>query len=736
MKRSILLLLVVFSVMNLTAQSSIVAARNTAVGSIVTVSGIVTNGSELGTIRYIQDDSAGIAIYDSSVAYFQRGDSVSVTGELTEYANLLEIESISMHALLGSGVNLPATIDITPVEMAETLESRLVHIDSVSFADGGASFASNTSYNFTANGQTSSVFVRSNHPLIGSIIPSNQVSIIGLCSQYYSNYQLILRDSADIINSSLINIITPVEISNISTSGFDVSWITDSLGTTGILYGNTTAYELGKLEIPGTTVNHLISISGASPSEVFYLKAYSANGTDTAYSTMTTAITQSLSSGEMIAYFTRPVDNSVSNGSNATFINDAIDDTLINYIGRATESIDMAIYDFNNVDVADIAAALNNAFTSGIDIRVIYDTTWTEVNLANLLSPAIHSIVAPVTSEYGIMHNKFVIIDAAVSDPDLPIVWTGSTNFEYLNMYKFANNVIIVQDKSLAITYTLEFNEMWGSSTMSPDITESRFGPYKTDNTPHKFIIGASEVGCYFSPSDRTTSMILNTMESADDELLVNTMLITRSDIGYKMSDVYGNGVSLKVIVHDKASCSSTVVNILEGLIGDDFKEYGESEGMLHNKLMIVDPNDSSSDPTVLTGSHNWSNNAENKNDENTLIIHNATLANEYYQEFMERYNNGIPLHSDYVKITAEKEALVFPNPASSAFNIVITGSQPEDLVITVYNLEGKAVTEYLVLIANGKNTINIPVDHSSGIYFINLHSKRINETHRLEIID
>ena len=48
----------------LTAQSDIQDVRtNYEIGETVTVTGIVTNGSDLGSVRYIQDNSAGIAIY-------------------------------------------------------------------------------------------------------------------------------------------------------------------------------------------------------------------------------------------------------------------------------------------------------------------------------------------------------------------------------------------------------------------------------------------------------------------------------------------------------------------------------------------------------------------------------------------------------------------------------------------------------------------------------------------------
>ncbi len=56
---------------------------------------------------------------------------------------------------------------------------------------------------------------------------------------------------------------------------------------------------------------------------------------------------------------------------------------------------------------------------------------------------------------------------------------------------------------------------------------------------------------------------------------------------------------------------------------------------------MIVDQAFPDADPLVLTGCHNWSNSADSRNDENTLIIHDSTIANIYYQEFYERFKHG-----------------------------------------------------------------------------------------------
>ena len=59
-----LIIAIIFSIVGF-AQTDIADARTQGIGANVTVTGIVTNGDELGVnIRYIEDTTAGIAAYD------------------------------------------------------------------------------------------------------------------------------------------------------------------------------------------------------------------------------------------------------------------------------------------------------------------------------------------------------------------------------------------------------------------------------------------------------------------------------------------------------------------------------------------------------------------------------------------------------------------------------------------------------------------------------------------------
>ena len=93
MKKNIFLIILNLAFTSVIAQVDIATARNQGIGANVTITGIVTNGDELGVIRYIQDNTAGMALYDASLSSFQRGDEVTVSGTLVDYNGLYGNES-------------------------------------------------------------------------------------------------------------------------------------------------------------------------------------------------------------------------------------------------------------------------------------------------------------------------------------------------------------------------------------------------------------------------------------------------------------------------------------------------------------------------------------------------------------------------------------------------------------------------------------------------------------------
>jgi phosphatidylserine/phosphatidylglycerophosphate/cardiolipin synthase-like enzyme len=631
------------------AQNTILEARGMAEGSIVTVKGIATNGSEFGIIRYFQDNTAGIAAYGALTSPVNRGDSITVTGTLKMYNQLLEMDPLTSVIVRSVGNPVPAPIVLTPAQISEAYEARLLKINDAVFKDAGLTFTGNKKYEFTANGETGFIYVKNGQDIVGTAIPNGLVNITAICSQFdfadpTAGYQLLPRNLADLQMTSSIYLLGTLTNTAFTKTNLDFSWTTNITGTTEMFYGSTQeTVTANHTTGTGGSTSHSISLTGLSAGEITWVQAISVTGSDTAKSAIRPYATISNSSGDMKIYFNSPVNTTYSNGTNAIYLHNLIDDTLINYINRAKYTIDFTIYNFNNQGISNISDALKAAANRGVRVRVIGCGTTNNAGIDELAGSAVHLLIGPNSSNrLGIMHNKFIVFDAQSTVANEPLVWTGSTNFTDGQINLDANNVIIIQDQSLARAYQIEFEEMWGSYGNDPNAAKAKFGSAKKNNTPHEFVINGKRVECYFSPTDGVNGRIVEVINTANNDLSIATMLITRTEMANAIADRKAAGVAANVITNDESGNSATVNTILSGALTTHYAFDVVSAGILHNKYMIVDQNAPASDPMVLTGSHNWSAAADNENDENTVIVHDATIANIYYQNFVQRFVDNL----------------------------------------------------------------------------------------------
>lgn len=170
---------------------SINNARILPVGDTVTVRGVVTNGYELGKIRYFQDGTAGIAANPGtgSVTGFETsvtaGDSIEVTGIIKSVYGLVVIDPIlAFSEIAAVAVPAPRTVSFSSLDPA--LEGQLVRIECVSFAAGGGVFDGGATYSAVdLSGYDARVAIRSGHPLDNDPIPGTPVSLTGVLSRYF-----------------------------------------------------------------------------------------------------------------------------------------------------------------------------------------------------------------------------------------------------------------------------------------------------------------------------------------------------------------------------------------------------------------------------------------------------------------------------------------------------------------------------------------------------------------------
>ncbi|WP_407271237.1 DUF6359 domain-containing protein [Radiobacillus sp. PE A8.2] len=103
---------------------TVVEARAAAAGEEVTVQGVVT--VKAGDTTFIQDETAGIAIYGSEIAA-SVGDKVQITGTTKDYNGLRELVDFGV-TLVEASVGTPAPKSVNSTELGEDLEGQLVTI--------------------------------------------------------------------------------------------------------------------------------------------------------------------------------------------------------------------------------------------------------------------------------------------------------------------------------------------------------------------------------------------------------------------------------------------------------------------------------------------------------------------------------------------------------------------------------------------------------------------------------
>lgn len=687
---------------------TISAARIAGVGAAVTVTGIVTNGTEMGSsVRYIQDSQAGIAVYPgvdwaSWPSAPLRGDLVTVSGVITEFNGLLEIGPTLTAVTVNSSNNtLPTNQLVTPSMIAEEYEGELVMVENVVFDLAGSVISGNSTYTYSANGQSGVIYIRAGSVLVGTNLPASAITLVGIVSQFDATapfdagYQILPRDENDFILPPGVAIIGPVTQTNITTSSFDLNWTTNNTSDSQVNYGLTPS--LGQtVYVNESVTNHVVTIPGLQPGTIYYASVTSSNVDGSSTSSVRPYATKSLSSGEIRAYFNRQVDNSYATFENAVSLGGASNDTIAAYILRAQQSLDIAIYNFT--DDATIANAINNRYNAGVQVRIVADGSTAQLGLS-LLNPNIPIVERVNTTGTGIMHNKFMIVDADSAANSW--VFTGSMNWTDNNMYNDFNNIIIFQDQSIARGYRLEFEEMWGGSGAQPGNPNGVFSSAKTNNTPLQYVLGPDDikVESYFSPTDNANGAIIKTMQTTDVNLDYAILAFTRTDIA---DAIIAEDDLFLVLVRgmmEQVSDPSSEFAYLQAA-GQDIRSHEGISYDLHHKYCIVDHSTLDSDPTVLTGSHNWSSAAQTTNDENTVVVHDARIANLYLQEFMATWslvgvedetNNGMS---------------VYPNPAS--YNLWVgVPVQSGKAILNIFNAQGQLVhTENLNA---GMNSVSLP---------------------------
>ncbi len=195
-----------FQVLNQSTVESIASARAKGAGSTVTIAGRITVAGQFGGPAYMQDNTAGIAVYNTQlVDDVAIGDSVVVTGTLADYNDLLEISSNVTYQIISTPKVTVSPSVITINDVSEAYEGQLVQINAASFSTQ-VIFQGNT--NYTIQDASGSMDLRidiDDTALVGLQSPSGTVNIIGVIGEYKGVYQILPRFPEDVGAKPFVN---------------------------------------------------------------------------------------------------------------------------------------------------------------------------------------------------------------------------------------------------------------------------------------------------------------------------------------------------------------------------------------------------------------------------------------------------------------------------------------------------------------------------------------------------
>lgn len=333
----------------------------------------------------------------------------------------------------------------------------------------------------------------------------------------------------------------------------------------------------------------------------------------------------------------------------------------LDVIQSANFTIDLAIYGVDDPAVID---ALCEAAAAGVRVRVVSDDE--ESTPGEAYHDGLHSadglegcgVPVEIIDASGIMHNKYLLIDAGT---DAPVLLTGSANFTESDFEHNHNHMMLVRGAGEMVdAFVEEFEQLFthcvasGCGECTPacvaDVTAE--GPWD--------VAGAS-VQTFFSPSDDAlvalrgpsetvrratrdrdcgpgTDCLCRTTSSgykcdycgldgdwghvgrADDRVLLSAYVLTDTCLAVALSHAEARGAETTLII-DKVNAGSPYSmhgRACEMSVPTYVSQW--ARGSNHNKLMVIDD-------IVVSGSMNFSEGAVTRNNENTLVIHDGELA-------------------------------------------------------------------------------------------------------------
>jgi phosphatidylserine/phosphatidylglycerophosphate/cardiolipin synthase-like enzyme len=262
-----------------------------------------------------------------------------------------------------------------------------------------------------------------------------------------------------------------------------------------------------------------------------------------------------------------------------------------------------------------------------------------------------------------LMHHKFVVVDHRFVIITSANFTLSDTSGDFTNSSSLgnANNLLKVDSPELAKLITEEFNIMWGEGVGGK--LDSKFGLQKPLRKSQTITLNNSKITVNFSPisptepwGDSANGLISKTLSASKKTVDLALFVFSDQQLANILEERHDQNVQVRALIEPQFAYRSysEALDMMGFALSENCKYEVDNRpwknpistvgvpilakgDLLHHKFAVID------NQTVITGSHNWSEAANNGNDEILVVIENPTVAAHYQREFDRLYSTIKP---------------------------------------------------------------------------------------------
>ena len=197
----------------------------------------------------------------------------------------------------------------------------------------------------------------------------------------------------------------------------------------------------------------------------------------------------------------------------------------------------------------------------------------------------------------------------------------------------------------------------------------------------------------YFSLSENPQKAIIKNINQAETYINIAMYTFTDQEIALSLANAQKRGVKVRVYL-DRSQIESTY-SVSRLLVQKGIKvRISTNNYIMHHKFAIID------NRLLLTGSYNWTFAANNKNEENLMIIDDPEIIEIFQHQFVNLWTNKYsPDRTKALFNKAKVDILtVFPPPAQSKTKTININSASQDELVKVLQISEPLAQKIIAL--------------------------------------